>query len=75
MGGPFNTLINQAPFIISSMAKPPCILQMACAAWLLKVGDGPVIHDIRIRIASQGLPEFPRLIWRQVLFNEKGLFE
>jgi hypothetical protein len=46
------------------MAKPPLILQMACAAWLLKDGDGPAKHDIRIRITSQRLPEFPGLIWR-----------
>ena len=64
MGGPHNTLTSQAPFLVSSMSKPPLIVQMACAARLLKDGEGPAKHGKRIRITSQRLPEFPRLIWR-----------
>jgi len=57
MGGPHNTLSRQAPFLISSMAKPPLILQMACAAWLLKDGEGPTRHDMD----PHNIPRFARV--------------
>jgi hypothetical protein len=62
MGGPYNIPSGHVSFSISPRNRLPEILEIDCAAGLLKEKVGPITHDRRIRITSQAWPQFPALI-------------